>query len=150
MKNSKAFTGICLLVVCLFVLSPIPGVSAEEKMPWDATVQLSASSVSAGVGMSWGNGTLTYNGKQYNFKVDGLSVGSVGIHNASAQGKVFNLKNLADFSGNYMAVAAGMTVGGGAGATTMKNEKGVMLDLLSTSQGVDFTLGTQGVKITLQ
>jgi hypothetical protein len=102
------------------------------------------------VGLSWGNGILMYNGKEYKFKIDGLSVGSVGIHNATAQGKVYNLKNVADFAGNYAAAAVGMTVGGGAGTKTMKNEKGVIMDLVSTNQGVDFTLGSEGVKITLQ
>ena len=34
----------------------------------------------------------------------------------------YNLKNLADFDGNYTAVAAGATVGGGASAGTMTNQ----------------------------
>jgi len=150
MKKSSIFTIVCLLVAGLFILSPIIESSAQEKMPWDATVDLSTGSVAAGIGLSWGGGTLTFDGKQYKFKVDGLSVGSVGIQNASARGKVYYLKNVADFAGTYTAVAAGVTVGGGGGAKTMKNEKGVIIDLISTNQGVDFTLGTQGVKITLE
>jgi hypothetical protein len=149
MKNAKVLTGICLLLVCLFAFSPNLAIS-EEKMPWDGTVELTASSVSAGVGMSWGSGTLVYYGKTYKFKIDGLSVGSVGIQNATARGKVYNLKNVADFAGNYAAAAVGVTVGGGAGSKTMRNEKGVIMDLISTNQGVDFTLGSEGVKITLQ
>jgi len=150
MKNSTILTIICLLVAGLFIASPIIESLAQEKLPWDATVDLSTGSVSAGVGLSWGGGVLTYNGKQYKFKVDGLSVGSVGIQNASARGKVYYLKNVSDFSGTYTAIAAGLTVGGGAGAKTMKNEKGVIMDLISTNQGVDFTLGPQGVKVTLE
>jgi len=150
MRKSSIFKIICLLVIGLFVLSPILASSAQEKMPWDATVELSTGSVAAGIGLSWGGGVLTFNGKQYKFKVDGLNVGSVGIKNAAAHGKVYNLKNVADFSGNFAAVAAGVTVGGGGGAKTMRNDKGVIMDLVSTNQGVDFTLGPQGVKITLQ
>lgn len=149
MKRAKLFTAICLMTACMFALSG-PAYCADEKLPWDATVELSAGSVAAGLGISWGGGTLVFQGKQYKFKIDGLSVGSVGIQNATARGKVYNLKKVADFSGNYAAVAAGVTVGGGGGAKTMKNEKGVLIDLISTNQGVDFTLGTQGVKITLE
>jgi len=150
MKRSRLFTMICFLVAGLFAMSPGLAFSAEEKLPWDGTVELSGGSVAAGVGFSWGSGILTFQGKQYKFKVDGLNVGSVGIQNAAARGKVYNLKNVADFSGNYAAIAAGVTVGGGGGAKSMRNEKGVLMDLISTNQGVDFTLGTQGVKVTLE
>ncbi len=150
MKKSNIAMIICLLVAGLFILSASIESLALEKLPWDATVELSTGSVAAGVGLSWGGGTLTMNGKQYRFKIDGLNIGSVGIQNAAARGKVYNLKNVADFSGNYAAVAAGVTVGGGGDAKTMRNEKGVIMDLISTNQGVDFTFGPQGVKITLQ
>jgi hypothetical protein len=133
MKKSHATKIICFAVLCFFALSPVLSWSAEEKMPWDATVELSSGSLAAGVGLSWGGGILHYKGKQYKFKVDGLSVGSVGLQNASARGKVYNLKNVSDFSGNYAAIAAGVTVGGGAGAKTMKNEKGVITPSRSPS-----------------
>ena len=58
--------------------------------------------------------------------------------------------NVAGFAGNYAALAMGVTVGGGAGSKTMQNDKGVVMDLVSTNQGVDFTLGPQGVKIRLE
>ncbi|MFZ2445284.1 MAG: hypothetical protein WAW37_02915 [Syntrophobacteraceae bacterium] len=150
MKKSSIVTIIFLLAAGMFALVPGIETSAQEKLPWDATVELSTGSVAAGVGLSWGGGVLTFNGKQYKFKVDGLNVGSVGITSAAARGKVYNLKNVADFGGNYAAVAAGMTIGGGGDAKAMRNEKGVIMDLISTNQGVDFTFGPQGVKITLQ
>jgi hypothetical protein len=34
-------------------------------------------------------------------------------------GDVYHLKNVADFEGNYVKAAAGLTVAGGAAATTM-------------------------------
>jgi hypothetical protein len=150
MNHSRVLTTICLLAVSFFAFSPDLVFSAEGKLPWDATVELTTGSVSAGVGVSWGSGVLVYNGKQYKFKIDGMNMGSVGIQNATARGKVYNLKNVADFAGNYAAVAVGMTVGGGAGSKTMQNDKGVIMDLISTNQGVDFTLGPQGVKVTLE
>ena len=73
----------------------------------------------------------------------------MGIQNVTALGKVFNLTNLADFAG-HAAVAVGMTVGGGGGSQDhAKRERGHH-GLVSTNQGVDFTLGPEGVKITLE
>ncbi len=144
MKHPRVLTAICLLAVGLFAFSSALVVSAEETVPWDATVELTGGSVAAGVGVSWGSGVLAFNGKVYKFKIDGLSVGSVGIQNVTARGKVYNLKNVADFSGNFAAMAVGMTVGGGAGSKTMKNERGVILDLISTNQGVELYTGASG------
>ena len=50
---------------------------------------------------------LTYKGKTYPFKVEGLSVGEVGITKAEATGNVFTLKKIEDFSGIYRAAGAG-------------------------------------------
>jgi len=102
-----------VLVGSVLVLLAGPA-AARAKKP-DATLTLSEGSVAVGIGFSWGKGTLSYQGKTYPFKVDGLSVGEVGLTRASAAGNVFNLKKLADFSGSYTAGAAEGTVGGGGG-----------------------------------
>ncbi len=142
---------ISLFVAALFVLSGTLAFAQSEKLPWDGLVELSTGSIAAGIGFSWGGGTLTLaNGQKFPIKVDGLSVGSVGISEASAWGKVYNLKKVEDFAGTYVALDIGVTVGGGGAAATMKNQNGVILDLYSTNAGVKFTLGTGGVKISLK
>ena len=73
-------------------------VAQGAKKP-DATLKLSEGSVGAGIGWSWGKGVLTYKGKTYPFKVEGLSVGELGITKAEATGNVYDLKKLEDFSG---------------------------------------------------
>ena len=122
---------------------------AQAKKP-DATLTLTEGSVALGIGYSWGKGTLSYQGKTYPVKVEGLSVGEVGIQTATATGNVSNLKKLEDFSGNYVAGAAGATVGGGAGVTAMKNQNGVVIELKSTTQGASLKLAAEGLKLTLQ
>ena len=122
---------------------------AQAKKP-DATLTLTEGSVAVGIGYSWGKGTLSYQGKTYPVKVEGLSVGEVGIQTATATGNVSNLKKLEDFSGNYVAGAAGATVGGGAGVTAMKNQNGVVIELKSTTQGASLKLAAEGLKLTLQ
>jgi hypothetical protein len=116
----------------------------------DATIKLSGGSVAAGVGYSWGSGTLTYQGKTYPISVSGLSVGDVGMTKLEASGDVANLKNLDDFDGNYTAVGAGATVAGGGSAAAMKNQNGVTVTLVSTTQGVKFTIGGAGVSMKIK
>ena len=86
---------------------------AQAKKP-DATLTLSEGTVAVGIGFSWGKGTLDYKGKKYPVKVEGLSVGEVGVNRATAVGNVYTLTKLADFDGNYVAAGAGATIGGGA------------------------------------
>jgi hypothetical protein len=122
---------------------------AQEKMP-DATLHLSTGSVALGIGYTWGNGVLTYQGKEYPFSIDGLSVVDVGISKAEANGTVYNLKRLEDFNGTYTGVTAGATVAGGGGAATVRNQNGVVIDLLGTTLGLKFKLSVDGVKMTLK
>ena len=122
---------------------------AADKTP-DATLALHAGSVAIGLGVSWGGGTLTFQGKDYPISVTGLSVGAVGASSVEASGKVYNLKNLSDFNGNYTAAMAGGAVAGGGGVVTMKNQNGVMVDLVATTQGVSLALGAAGVDMKIK
>jgi hypothetical protein len=116
----------------------------------DATLKLSGGSVAVGIGYSWGGGTLTYKGKTYPVEVKGLSVGDVGATKVEASGSVYHLAKLSDFDGNYTAAAAGATVAGGASAATMKNQNGVLINLVSTSQGLKFTFAAAGVDLKIK
>ena len=122
---------------------------AEEKTP-DATLRLHEGSVAAGIGFSWGGGTLTYKGKDYPVDVKGLSVGDVGITKIEATGKVYNLKSIGDFDGNYTGVAAGATAAGGVSVSTMRNQAGVTIDVIATTQGVKVVVGGGGVDLKIK
>lgn len=122
---------------------------AAEPAP-SGTVKLTSKAVAVGVGVSWGDGTLTFGGKPYAFSVDGLSVADLGVSDITTTGEVFNLKNVADFSGNYVAGEAGIAIVGGPTDTIMKNEKGVVLRLHGTQKGARLTLAAQGVKLKLK
>ncbi|HME68865.1 MAG TPA: DUF1134 domain-containing protein [Myxococcota bacterium] len=142
------FAALGLAVVSAGVLC-VPSAHAAKAKP-DATVELSGGSVAAGIGYSWGSGTLTYKGAKYPITVDGLSAGSVGATNVTASGKVYHLKKLADFEGNYTAVSAGATVGGGGSVSNMQNQNGVVIHMVSTTQGLKFSLAAGGVKMQLK
>ena len=122
--------------------------AVSENQP-DASVDLRGGSIAAGIGFSWGHGTLNFGGQSHAFKISGVSLVDVGAANVSAAGSVYNLKNLADFNGNYVALTAGMTVAGGGSAAYLKNEHGVVIRLRSTEAGLRFNLATNGIKVAL-
>jgi len=138
-----------IAILMTVVLCLAAGLALAEDKP-DATLRLSGGSVAAGLGISWGGGTLTYKGKDYPVSITGLSVGKVGITKVEASGNVYNLKDLKDFNGNYTAAAGGATVAGGASAVAMKNQSGVSVTLSATTQGVDITIGGGGVDMRLK
>lgn len=125
------------------------GSDAAAGAQTEGSVDLSGGAVAAGIGFVWGHGKLNYGGQSRAFKISGVSIVDVGAVNISAAGRVYNLKNLADFSGNYVAMAAGLTVAGGGSATYLKNEHGVVIKLLSTEAGLRLNLAADGVKVTL-
>ena len=84
------------------------------------------------------------------WSLSGLSIVDVGIANISASGLIYNLHNLQDLNGNYVAATAGLTVAGGGEADYLRNEKGVVIKLLATSKGLRFNLSANGVKIQVQ
>jgi len=122
---------------------------AEGTAP-SGSVTLSGGAVAAGVGYVWGHGTLKYDGSSHKFKLKGVSVVDVGAAGITAAGDVYNLTNLQDFDGNYAAVAAGATVGGGGSVAYLKNEHGVVIKLHSTTVGLRFNLSADGVHIKLR
>lgn len=85
---------------------------ADDAKP-DATVTLKGGSVAAGIGYTWGHGDLNYRKSPHEFSIKGASIVDVGATNFTAAGNVYNLKKLSDFSGNYVAAGAGITVAGG-------------------------------------
>jgi hypothetical protein len=145
----KRFSAMLVVVGMVAALAGLALAAEKEKTP-DAMLTLSEGQVAAGIGWSWGKGVLTLKGKDYPFKVGGLSVGDVGITKAEAEGTVYNLKKLEDFNGTYMSAAAQATVGVGVGATAMKNKKGVVIHLHPKTKGVNLKLAGEGVKFTLE
>jgi hypothetical protein len=136
-------------VVALGCLAVLSVAIAAEPAP-SGTVKLTSKAVAIGVGVTWGDGTLSFDGRNYPFSVEGLSVVDLGVSNITTSGEVFNLKRVSDFSGNYAAGEAGIAVAGGQTDTIMKNENGVVLRLHGTQQGARLTLAAQGVKLTIK
>ena len=132
-------------------IAPEPVVVQQTPVtaPPPAFVELQRSSIGAGIGISWGHGSLSFEGNSYAFSVKGLSIGDVGAAKILAEGRVENMESLSDFAGTYVALEAGGSAGKGGSTLTMINEHGVTINLASTREGFGLTLGAQGFAIAL-
>jgi hypothetical protein len=145
-----SFAACALLSATAYAVdSESPAPVANDARP-DGAVSLKGGSVAAGIGYTWGHGELTYHGGPHPFSINGVSVVDVGATNFTASGSVYNLKELADFAGNYVAAGAGITIAGGGTAVYLKNEHGVVIKLIATDVGLKFKLSADGVHVALK
>ena len=133
------------------IVVPPPAVVEEEPVtaPPPPYVSMESTTIAAGIGVSWGEGVLSFEGQRYDFSVNGLSLIDLGVAKLVSEGAVSNLEELSDFEGHYVAVEAGAAAGVGASVLSMRNESGVVIDLTSDVEGVVLALGPEGFRITL-
>jgi hypothetical protein len=142
--RSAAIAAAAVLLASPAIAQPAPDASPA------ATIDLTGRSIAAGVGYTWGSGTLHYRGEDHPLTVKGISVIDVGISKFSARGDVYHLSHPADINGVYRAVAAGAVVAGGGAVASMENDKGVEIKLVSSAAGLQFKLAPEGVTIRLK
>ena len=146
-QNQLLFIFVSLVMVLLLAL---PGaLLAADKKP-SGTLKLESTSIAVGIGVSWGDGTLTYEGKEYPFKVDGLSISDLGASKVKAKGEVYDLKKVSDFAGKYGVAEAGAAIGMGGTGLTMKNQNNVVIILRAVQEGVELTAGLEGLEIKMK
>ena len=146
---AKNLNTILVVAVTFFAFNLALPAQAEDP---SGTVTLESTSIALGIGVEWGHGTLTLNdGSTHKFEVKGISVVDLGISKVEATGDVFDLKNMADFPGDYSAVKAGATLGKkSAGDVILQNEKKVQIRLTPKATGVQLTAAFGGVVISLK
>jgi hypothetical protein len=137
------------IALLFFVTAFAPMAAVAQSDAPSAKVSIETTSIAAGIGLSWGNGKLNFNGKEYRFSIDGVTLIDFGLSKASAAGDVFNLTDIAAFEGNYVAAEASFALGGGMGGVSLRNPNGVVMRLTSVSQGARLQLGSSGMNIKL-
>jgi hypothetical protein len=148
MRKERVFLSLALAVALVFAVS---AALAQPTQPYPiGEITLHAEQVSAGIGYTWGKGTLKFKGKTYPFSVKGINVVAVGITKIDATGDVYNLTKPADLAGNYMAFEAGAALIKGPAGLTMRNDKGVLINLKAKQKGADLQLGPEGFSITMK
>ncbi|MGE5304819.1 MAG: EipA family protein [Alphaproteobacteria bacterium] len=123
--------------------------AADNPQP-SGKVAIESRSISAGIGVTWGDGTLNFKGKDYKFSIKGLTLVDFGISKANAVGDVYNLTDPSKLNGTYVAAEAGFALAGGMGGMSLRNQNGVILHVHSVSQGAKLQLGPAGMTITLK
>lgn len=139
---------LSVLTVGLSLLAA-PALAQEAETP-DATLNIEGTFVGVGVGFNWGSGMLKYGGKEYPISMKGATLVSAGISKTTITGNVYNLKSIEDFPGQYGAVKGGIALGGGFSGVAMRNSRGVVVQLKTSQQGLDLTLGPEGVTFSLK
>jgi hypothetical protein len=135
-----------LVLVGIFATT---AVEAKGPKP-SGKVSIQSTSIAAGIGVSWGDGQLNFKGEKYQFSIDGLTLVDVGISKANAVGDVYDLKDVSQFEGTYVAGEAGFALAGGMGGMSLRNQNGVIMHLRSVSQGAKLQLGPAGLTIKLK
>jgi hypothetical protein len=138
-----------IMAVALVAVCAASAAAAEGQKP-SGSVTIESRSIAAGIGVSWGDGKLSFQGKEYPFSIDGLTLVDFGISKASATGEVYNLTDLSKFAGTYVAAEAGFALAGGMGGMVLRNQNGVVMHVHSTTRGARLQLGTSGLSIKLK
>jgi len=148
MSNVRTISRLALFFLVMTVATA--AVAAEKAATPSGKVTIQSTAIAAGVGVTWGDGTLSFKGKNYPFSIDGLTLVDWGISKVNATGDVYNLDDVAKFGGTYVAAEAGLTLVGGVGGMVLRNQNGVVLHVRSTSQGARLQLGASGLTIKLK
>jgi hypothetical protein len=150
---------ICLAhaLLCALVFLPLAAFAEDEPSAADrrkaekfkptATVTVKATTIVVGVGVSWGEGVLTFQGQDHPFKVGGLSLVGVGGSSVEAEGTVFNLEKLEDFGGTWGEASGAAVLGRqSAGGITLRNGD-IYMTLAGKQKGAQISAGGGGLSI---
>jgi len=108
MSNVRTISRLALFFLVMTVATA--AVAAEKAATPSGKVTIQSTAIAAGVGVTWGDGTLSFKGKNYPFSIDGLTLVDWGISKVNATGDVYNLDDVAKFGGTYAAAEAGLTL----------------------------------------
>ena len=101
----------------------------------DARFQVTTTSISRGMGLSWGDGRLGDNYIDYKFQMKALTLNewndrfAMSGQQVTLYGNVYHMKEVADFAGTYRAATPEVTrsVGGSENSRVYQNDKGVLM-----------------------
>jgi hypothetical protein len=147
-----SLAGTMLFAVAAAGQSATPGL----KQP-DGSIQVTTKSIAVGVGVTWGDGTLTFKGKDHAFTVKGMTFTDLGIGEATVKGNVYNLSKLEDFAGRYTATEPNFELGGAGPPWSrsytgmiLANDKGVFVQIWLVREGPRLRLKNNAVEVSLK
>lgn len=120
------------------------GAAAE---PDEARIELESGTASAFLGWYWAKGTLITEEGKTPFCLEGPTFGQVGGAHGVAVGRVRHLERPSDLVGRYAVAEAGATFARGSRAIAMRNNKGVVITLISEDEGLLMGLGGRALRL---
>jgi hypothetical protein len=143
-KYSAGLAMVFVLIICAVLVTP-----SHAQAPGYLRVVFAKAGLIVGAG--GGRGVLTYRGRDYPFRVSGLSLGvTIGASAMRLTGRVSGLREVKDFAGTYDAVGGGGAYVGGIGGVQLTNKKGVIITLQGIEAGMEFAANRSAIRISLQ
>lgn len=121
----------------------LPAAAQDAKGPPSGTLKVASDQMRLIMGGTAGKGVLTFNGQDYpfTFKSASAGLGAKAVKKMSATGNVYGLTRIEDFAGAYTSISTATVAGKAQVAASYKNDKGVLIDLRGTVEGVGLSLG---------
>ena len=137
-----------LTAVVLLTLT-VPVTPSRAQAPGYVQVKLLKAGLILGAG--GGSGVVTYRGRDYPFRVSGLSLGfAAGASFIRLKGWAWGIRQISDFAGTYSSVGTGGALIAGAGGIQLTNDKGVRMALHGPRAGVELAGNLGQITITLK
>ncbi|MGV7212240.1 hypothetical protein [Bradyrhizobium sp. UFLA05-112] len=103
------------------------------------------------VGGGTGSGVLTWRGRNYPFRVSGLSLGiTAGATISRLDGWASGIREINDFAGTYSSVGGGFALVGGVNGVHLRNEKGVTIVLQGPKAGLEVAANLSAITISMR
>jgi hypothetical protein len=138
--------GLAALVLLALLVPATPSFA-------QASGQVRVKIVKAGllVGGGAGSGVLTYRGRNYPFRVSGLSLGvTAGASFGRLEGWASGIREIGDFAGTYSSAGGGAALIGGINGIQLRNDKGVTMVLQGPKAGLEFAANLSQISISLR
>ncbi|MEM7424626.1 MAG: hypothetical protein AAF441_00915 [Pseudomonadota bacterium] len=147
MLTDRLTRALALSVAALLLIAGAAGSAAAQS----ARISISIDKAGFVVGVSKGTGLLRYQGRQYPLDIGGIRLGlTIGASTTRMRGEVYNLRRLRDIEGTYGAAEASAAAGVGPQNWVLENKHGVRLVLRGRQRGLEASLSSGGIRITLR
>ena len=147
-KAETMCSAIRAAMIALFAVV-LPATSSLAQAPGYVRLKFVKAGLMVGAGA--GSGVLTYRGRDYPFRVSGLSLGiTAGASVSRFEGRASGIRQVSDFPGTYSSVGGGGALLGGVGGIQLGNEKGVVIELRGPKAGVEFAANISEITISMK
>jgi hypothetical protein len=136
----------------VIALTALVGVSiASVAHAGSGTIRLSMIKGGWVIGVSGGNGSLSFRDQRYPLSVAGLSIGLLfGASQTILSGRVSHIRQPSEAAGVYVAAGGGVAIGAGARAIVLTNEMGAVMRLEGREVGLLANTDLSGLVISMK